>query len=300
MKIREALAEGKRTLKSPCSTAVIDTPDLDALLLLSHLIQSRRENLIIRGEESITGNLFEKFLGLLERRRSGECIAYILGHKEFRGLEFLVNPNVLVPRPDTETLLEAALENIDTNLSGGGAENAKGNSEKNVISLLDICTGSGALAISLKNERPFLNVSASDISIKALETATLNDDKLLSKDDVITFIKSDLFENISGKYNIIISNPPYVSTDELTNLTPEIQLEPRLALDGGPDGLTLIRKIITQARDHLLPNGVLLLEASPKQMPVIHEYFEANGFSCVKIYKDLAYRERVALGKLNN
>ena len=285
MTIGKLLQEGTALLKSPCASAFIDTPALDAALLLAEIFHTRREELIVRANETAAETDREKFLQFLDRRRSGECIAHILGRKEFRGLEFSVNPMVLVPRPDTETLLEAALEHIDP-LSA----------QKQSLSVLDLCTGSGALAIALKNERPFLSVSASDISTEALEVAAHNAARLLPEDGCahsVRFIQSDLFENIPSRFNIIVSNPPYVPSGELLSLAPEVRREPSLALDGGADGLSIIRAIISRAREHLLPKGVLLLEAGPEQMPKIKNLFEDHNYTRVSICRDLAGRERV-------
>ena len=283
MTIQEALTEGKRLLALPCTSAFIDTPELDASLLLSETLHLSREELILHGDEPLSETLMRGYLALLERRRSGECVAYILGRKEFRGLEFTVNPNVLVPRPDTETLLEAALEYIDVM---AGQEECK-------VSVLDLCTGSGALAISLKNERPKLDITASDISVEALETAKLNAVNLLGNRHSINFLESDLFGKITGKFNVIVSNPPYIPSGELKTLAPEVHREPVLALDGGWDGLNLIRQIVVWAGDYLYSNGVLLLEASPAQMPEIRVLLEKQNFSGIKVRRDLGGRDRV-------
>ena len=285
MTIREALAEGRRVLALPCTSAFIDTPELDASLLLCETLHKNREGLILCGDEPVAGPLLREYLALLERRRSGECVAYILGRKEFRGLQFLVNEFVLVPRPDTEALLEAALENIDAITAD----------RESTVSVLDLCTGSGALAISLKNERPQLDVTASDISVKALKVAKQNAANLLDNGYGAKFIKSDLFENIAGKFDIIVSNPPYVPSGEMAALAPEVRREPALALDGGRDGLDLIRQIISQAGDYLHPNGALLLEAAPGQMPEIKALLAKHNFSGIRICKDLAGRDRVIL-----
>ena len=320
MTIKDALEEGKRLLRAPSTSSFIDTSDLDAALLLSEVLHTTREELITKKDESVTEGERKKFLELLERRRSGECIAYIIGRREFRGIEFTVNPGVLVPRPDTETLVEAALEYIDSWQEKKPGSSAHGTAHDG-LSLMDLCTGSGAVAISLKNERPVLHVTASDISPEALETATLNAARLLDghlADDIqgsirkdftttaqkahegkrkqyhyISFIQSDLFENIAGKFNIIVSNPPYIPTGIIDTLQPEVRREPRLALDGGGDGLDLIRKIISQAPEHLSPGGILLLEAAPEQMPIIRTLLEKEHFNNIKIHKDLSDCERV-------
>jgi len=282
MTIRELQVKGTALLKAPCASACIDTPALDAALLLAEALQINREELIARADDEVSESDHGKYRALLERRRSGECIAYILGRKEFRGMEFAINPKVLVPRPDTETLFEAVLEYI---------------AENDGISVLDLCTGSGVLAISLKKERPLLSVTASDISVEALETAALNAGRLLGE-SAVSLIHSDLFQNLRGRFDIIVSNPPYIPSGEIPNLAPEVQLEPALALDGGEDGLTLVRRIIAEAPDHLPPGGVLLLEADPRQMPRIKDILANNGFAHVRLHKDLGDRERVISAKL--
>jgi release factor glutamine methyltransferase len=284
MIIRETQEEKKKLLAPPSPSCFIDTPSLDAALLLADTLRARREDLIVRADDNVTEQDRENFLRLIERRRSGECAAYILGRREFRGLEFAVSRHVLVPRPDTETLAEAALEYIDSR-------------DQEKLSLLDLCAGSGVLAVSLKNERPFLSLAASDISAEALETAALNASRLL--DGPVRFIESDLFENIPGRFDLIVSNPPYIPTGELSGLAPEVRMEPRLALDGGEDGLELIKKIIPQAAEHLLPGGALFLEAGPEQMPAIRALLETHGFTGIALRKDLAGRDRVISGKLS-
>jgi release factor glutamine methyltransferase len=292
MTVSEALTEGKRRLQSPSPSSNIDTPSLDAALLLAEVLHIRREEIALLGENPVTEEDRALFIRLLERRRSGECIAYILGRREFGGLVFTVNTSVLVPRPDTETLLEAALCDI----------NSTAEPERH-LSVLDLCTGCGALAIALKSEKPSLAVTASDISPEALETAELNAMRLLGcqppghEGEIIRFINSDIFENISESFNIIVSNPPYIPTGELASLAPEVKQEPRLALDGGADGLDYIRKIISQAPGHLLPDGVLLLEADGGQMPAIRRLLEGRGFCEIKNQKDLGGKERVISAK---
>ena len=294
MTIRDILSDGIRILSSPCPHAFIDTPSLDAVLLLGEVLNLRREEIISRSNESISEIEKKKFESLLTRRMEGECVAYILGRREFMGLEFSVDPSVLVPRPDTETLAETALEYINTMTK---------QNDKKSLSLLDLCTGSGALAISLKYtseelcENISLSVTALDICEKALEIARRNAARLLgATEPPLHFIQSDLYEDISGAFDIIISNPPYIPTGEVCSLAPEVQREPALALDGGRDGLELIRKIIFGSREHLPSDGVLLLEAGSTQMPVIRTLLENGGFGDIRTYRDLAGRERVISG----
>jgi release factor glutamine methyltransferase len=291
MTVREAIAEGKRALKSPCLKALITTPDLDASLLLGEALRLSKEELIIRGETILTPGAHEKFLELLERRMGGECVAYILGKKEFRGLEFFVNPSVLVPRPDTEILVEAVLEKRELwNKTGAGGE---------TIRALDLCTGSGAIAVSLKNEMPGLEVWATDISAEALETAKANTARYQVAES-IRFCQGHLFEALPAelKFHVIVSNPPYIPSAEIKRLSPEVQREPRIALDGGEDGLGIIREIIASAPNYLEPRGTLLLEAGPEQMKSVSLALEKYRFINIKTYNDLSGLERVIEGTM--
>jgi release factor glutamine methyltransferase len=289
MTVREAAAEGKRTLKSPCLNAQITTPDLDASLLLAEAMQISKEELITRGEEPLTPDECKKYKKLLEGRISGECIAYILGKKEFWDLEFFVNKSVLVPRPDTEILVEAVLSKLDK-AAGNGKEAKR---------VLDLCTGSGAIAISLKHEMPDLEVWATDISTEALETAGINARRHQLAES-IRFYQGHLFKALPAglTFHAIVSNPPYIPSGEIARLPPEVQMEPRIALDGGKDGFEIIQEIITHAPNYLEPGGVLLLEASPEQMKIISTALEQNRFKNIKTYNDLSQMERAIEGTM--
>ncbi|GHV64756.1 release factor glutamine methyltransferase [Spirochaetia bacterium] len=288
MTIREALAQGAGLLNS----AQVDTPALDAGLLLAEILHTGRAGLIAAGPDPLSEEDYRRFQALLERRLSGECVAYILRRREFRGLEFTVTPAVLVPRPDTETLVEAALEKIT-------------DSPRRI---LDLCTGSGAVAISLKHELPELEVWASDISEAALEIARANAARLLGgrpgtgftvSAAPIHFFQGDLFAPLKNSpffpthYSLIVSNPPYVCTGEIQALSAEVRREPLLALDGGADGLDLIRRIIDEAPAHLIPGGRLLLEADPRQMKAITTLLETRGYKDILALRDISGQERV-------
>jgi release factor glutamine methyltransferase len=276
--VGDALTHGASLLRS----AGIDTPSLDASLLLGEILRLDRAGLVLADRAPLSPEARSLFEESLERRLSGECVAWILGRREFRGLDFAVTAEVLVPRPDTETLVEAALEFID----------ARGPPEQ--LTLLDLCTGSGAVAISLKHERPGLIASASDISPPALDLARENARRLLGKTDAVDFIQSSLFDRISGIFDIIVSNPPYVPSALLATLAPEVRREPRIALDGGTDGLDLIRPIIAGAPEHLRPGGLLLLEADPGQMPAIKARFARDGYGDIRVFQDLSGQDRIA------
>jgi release factor glutamine methyltransferase len=283
--IREALASGTATLRA----ARIENPGLDASLLLAEVLGISRSSLTAAGPDPLTEESFAAFGGLIKRRLDGECVAYILGRKEFYGLEFFVNPAVLVPRPETETLVQLTMNNEQLTM------------KKGPVRVLDLCTGSGAVAIALKHERPEWEVWATDISAEALETAKTNAARLLPPES-IHFCHGDLFESLHcslliAHCSFVISNPPYIPTTEIASLSPEVRGEPALALDGGGDGLDVIRKIIAGAPEFLCPGGMLLLEADPRQMEKIAGLFEKNGFAEVQIYNDLSGRERVIGGR---
>jgi len=285
MQIREALAQGSADLKY----AGIKTPGLDASLLLAHILNTDRTKLIAKGTDRISEKKCAEFCELIERRANGECTAYIIGKKEFRSLEFEVNNSVLVPRPETETLVETAIDIIQKN------------SQNNpIVNILDLCTGSGAVAISLKNEMPACEITATDISTNALNTAIRNAEKLLG-DKIIKFFQGDLYNALPRPlprpYSLIVSNPPYIPSEEIQTLSAEVQNEPRIALDGGISGLEIIERIIEKAPDNLQKNGYLLLEADPRQMEQIAILLEKKGFIDIQLYKDLSGTNRVIGGR---
>jgi release factor glutamine methyltransferase len=278
MTIREALAEGRTALNA----AGMESPGLDASLLLAEALGRSRAALIAAGPEPLSEEALAAFRRLIKRRLSGESAAYILGRKEFRGLDFAVSPAVLVPRPDTETLVEAALE---TAAKAGPCR------------VLDLCTGSGAIAIALKREMPSLEVWAADISAEALAIARANAVSILPPGS-IRFLQGDLFEapDSAALFGLITANPPYIPSGEIKSLPPEVQKEPPLALDGGPDGLDIIRRIIAGAPDFLRPGGALLLETDPRQTRCAAALLAQKGFVNIKTYRDLSGRDRVITG----
>jgi release factor glutamine methyltransferase len=272
MTVADVLALGVNRLKNHT-----DTPALDARLLLADILRLEPVRLLLSSDDPVCGEAQAAYEQALERRLDGECVAYITGSKEFWGLPFLVNPSVLVPRPDTETLVEAALTVI-----------------RQDAALLELCTGSGAVAIALKKECPALSVKATDISAAALETARKNAARLQAD---VCFAESDLFDRITGVFDLIVANPPYIPTGVIASLPAEVRREPRLALDGGEDGLDLIKRIIAEAKRHLKPAGVLLMEASPPQMPAIAELLRVGGYQQdVRVYQDIAGLDRVIGG----
>ncbi|MDR2803629.1 MAG: peptide chain release factor N(5)-glutamine methyltransferase [Treponema sp.] len=261
--------------------AGIESYALDAAALLSYVLNVSKTRLALDAENQIKYSDYKKYQKLLERRAGGECTAYIINKKEFRFLEFYVDKNTLVPRPDTETLVEAALCRVD-----------KLTKIKKEIQILDICTGSGAVALSLKYERPSVKMTASDISAGALAAARKNAEIHKLQHD-IQFIQTDVFENITRRFDIITANAPYIPHEQIKTLQAEVQNEPIIALDGGKDGLEIIRRIVSGAAKHLFADGCIFLEAAPEQMSEIAALLIDAGFDGIEIKQDISGADRV-------
>jgi len=225
----------------------------------------------------------------LKRRMEGEPLAYILGKSEFMGLEFKVNQDVLIPRPETEVLVEKVMSLVISHKS-----------QVTSLRILDIGTGSGCIAVSLAKMLPGVEVTATDISQRALAVAFENS-RLNGVSENIRFIKSDLFANDglrTTKYDIIVSNPAYVRAAEIDELQPEVRREPRLALDGGEDGLDFYRKIIQEAGGYLEKGGLLIMEIGFNQAREIKKIFQKYGnFTVLEAVKDYNNIERVIVAK---
>jgi release factor glutamine methyltransferase len=299
MTIRDALIEGSGTL----AATGIETPGLDASLFLAAVLNTSRSSLIAAGPQPLTEESFAAFNDMLKRRLAGECAAYIIGKKEFYGLEFEVNPSVLVPRPDTELLVETAIQRTKNKEQKTKSRDARVMGNEQGFRVLDLCTGSGTVAVALKHEMPEWEVCATDISPQALTVAENNAARLLPPNS-ITFYQGDLYDaflfslfTFHSSFSLIISNPPYIPSADIPGLSPEVRMEPILALDGGGDGLDLIRKIILSAPLYLGSGGILLLEADPRQMRIIFALLDQSGFIDVQIHKDLSGNERVIGGK---
>ena len=288
MIIRDALAEA----------AAAGATTLDASLLLAEVLNTSRSSLIAADSRPLAEEALAAFRALVKRRLNGECVAYILGRKEFYGLDFQVNPSVLVPRPDTETLVEAALDVIKQLAA-----------TNRPLRVLDLCTGSGAIAIALKRAVALkrnlaeLEVWATDISAEALAVARANAARLLPPDS-IHFCHGDLYKAPlpAPPFHLIVGNPPYVPTAEIAGLAPEVRGEPLLALDGGDDGLAVIGRIISGAPQFLCTTnqrfaGALLLEADPRQMGQITALLQQTGFTDIQTRRDLSGAERVIEAK---
>jgi release factor glutamine methyltransferase len=270
----------------------IENPRLDAEILLARALGSTRISLIVDAKRPLDPSELARLRELVTRRRSREPIAYIVGEREFYGRTFRVDRRTLVPRPDTETLVDVALERT--------------RAVSMSMRALDLCTGSGCVAVTLARERPTAFVVATDTSDEALTAARANALRLGAYQ--VVFRKGDLFAALdaaaekappSCRFDVVTANPPYIPTAEIQSLMADVRdFEPRLALDGGVDGLALLRKIVAGAPDHLAGGGILAVEVGAGEAPDVAALFEAAGFTGVEVRRDYARIERVVSGML--
>lgn len=261
-----------------------ESPRLEAELFVGRATGLNRVQLIAHGERPVSTEELGRIREFIQRRRRSEPAAYILGEREFHGLSFRVDRRVLIPRPDTETLVEVALERTRELSEFGDA--------------LDLCTGSGCVAIAFKHQRPTWRVLATDVSSEALEVARANAERLGTAFGM-AFQQSDVFSAIdpARRFQLITANPPYIPRAEIPKLDPDIrEFEPEVALVGGSDGLDLARRVVKEASQHLAPLGVLALETGYDQGKTVKALFEAAGFTDVTITKDYGSRDRVVSG----
>ena len=273
MQIREALQQAKQILKA----AAIDTASLDANLLLSHVTSLSKVMLIAHDEDELSKEQEDKFFSLINKRKSGYPIAYILGYKEFFGLRLKVTEDTLIPRPDTETLVEKAL-----------AFNPQGK-------VLDLGTGTGAIILALKSElKSAIDAYAVDLSKKALEVASFNSQKLNLP---VTFIQSNWFSKLGDlKFSMIVSNPPYIQKDDIHLTQTSLPFEPIQALTSDDDGLLDIKLICKEAKAHLENGAPLLIEHGFNQGEKVRAIFTEQGYKNVATIKDLGGNDRVTFG----
>ncbi len=281
MTIRETIKQGMIDLK----TNGIEEPKLKARLLLQFILNKPRQYLLVYDNETVGLRHEVNYFKAIKKLIKGIPIQHITHMQEFMKMNFYVDENVLIPRQDTEVLVEEVI-------SIANKINAK--------KILDLCTGSGAIAVSLAKYIEKSKITAVDISKKALNIAKINA-KNNEVENQITFIESDLFKNIpKGKYDIIVSNPPYIKKDIIRTLNKDVQKEPKIALDGGYDGLEFYRKIIYKAYEYLKFNGYLCLEIGYDQKKEVIELIE-NEEKYINTYskKDLYGNDRVIITKLN-
>lgn len=283
-----------RTIYNEGTRILSFLPDgkLDARLLLEAACGTSVQTLLVHPDRPVSEKEEEIYRSFLERRKSREPVAYILGHQEFMGLDFFVSPSVLIPNQDTETLAEEALREL-----------------KAGDRILDLCTGSGCILLSLLHYAPGTCGTGTDLSQAALDAARENGMRLCMEERV-TWKQGDLFEALktgedsptedaSGYFDMIVSNPPYIRTGVIGTLEPEVRnAEPYMALDGGQDGLIFYRRIAREAPAYLKKGGRLLMEIGFDQGQEVSDLLKENGFKDVKVIKDYADNTRVVSGRL--
>jgi release factor glutamine methyltransferase len=254
---------------------------LDAELLAAHAFGMSRIELYAHFDRPLAASELATYRDLVSRRLAGEPVAYLCGHKEFWSLDLLVDPRVLIPRPDSETLVEEALDR----LAGSGAG----------LRIADVGTGSGALALALAKQRPEAQVFASDISLDALAVARANAERLGL---AVTFVQGDLHQPLlpASPFDLMVANLPYIPSADIDGLAAEVRSEPLLALDGGADGLALVCRLVAGAPELLQPGGCLALEVGAGQAGAVEELLRGAGFGGVRARRDLAGIERAVSG----
>lgn len=263
--------------------AGIKDAKIDASIFLEEICNIKKGYLLAHGNEELNetcgSSLEQRYIEAIKKRTERIPLQHILGYTSFMGLRFKVNENVLIPRQDTEILVEEALKEVHDGME-----------------ILDMCTGSGCILISLlKYTNGCIGVGA-DISEKALEIARENSDAILGEamDITYSYVNSDLFENIDGKFDVIVSNPPYIATNKIDSLEPEVKdYDPIGALDGGEDGLYFYQKIITEAPKYLKLGGSILFEIGYDEKDAVSKLLEENGFTDIEVIKDYAGLDRV-------
>ena len=274
--LKGLLADGAKML----AQAGIDEAELDARYILEYITGLNSAQYFIHSEDIIEKNKAEEFFRLIERRSKRIPLSYVIGTRDFFGLTFKVDENVLIPEQETELLVEEVIKHSEGK------------------SVLDMCTGSGCIAISIALFGKPSKVAASDISEKALKVARENAKSL--KAGEISFIQGDMFENVTDKFDIIVSNPPYIETGEIDELMPEVRdYIPRLALDGDIDGLKFYRIISKEAVKKLNKNGRIFYEIGYNQSRAVASILLENGFTDVKIMKDYSGLDRIVMAKLS-
>ena len=275
MTYKETIDFGIRILE----LAGIEEAENDAWLLLSKECKMNRTAYYMHMKDEILPEQLNEYKGLIKKRAERVPLQYITGEQEFMGLTFHVNSNMLIPRQDTETLVEEAIKLVEPGMS-----------------ILDMCTGSGCIIISILKKCSGIQGTGSDISKQALNVAKKNA-KL--NNVAVDFERSDMFENLSDKYDMIVSNPPYIRSDVVPTLMPEVcEFEPLDALDGHEDGLYFYRKIIKECKSFLKEDGKILFEIGNDQGQAVSDMLTYAGFRNVGVIKDLAHNDRVVVGML--
>ena len=267
--IKSALTEGAASLKA----SGIDDSRNQANLLLMHVLDRDRTFLLAHPEENLSTKQFDRYQALVARRAEGYPLQYLTGRQEFFQLDFEVTPDVLIPRPETELIVEVGIEILKHEAAPFFA---------------DLGTGSGAIAISLLQELPRARAIAVDVSAAALEVAGRNAERH-AVSDRLQLIESDLFStmDLPAELNLIVSNPPYIPANDLNGLQREVRHEPTGALDGGPDGLAVVRRLLKDAPDFLPANGYLVFEIGFDQHEAVKKLIDHRAWELIELRKDL-------------
>ena len=274
MTIREALLHATAALKA----ASVPDPRMDSELMLAHVLRLSRMEMLLHSGNNLSKEQEQRFSSLLLSRTQRKPLQYLLGTQVFYGLDFQVDSRVLIPRQETETLCEWGINHLRS-------------LKKPNVKALDLCTGSGAIAITLKHECPHADVTAADLSMDALAVASSN--AKLNQTD-IRFVQGDLWQPVEGEvFDLILSNPPYIPTHDCDTLQQEVMQEPRMALDGGLDGLDFYRRIANGALSHLSPAGLIAVEVGIGEAQDVAALFTNAGLIDVQIIKDLYGVERI-------
>ncbi|MCH8988514.1 MAG: peptide chain release factor N(5)-glutamine methyltransferase [Chloroflexi bacterium] len=254
---------------------------LEAEVLVMNVMRMARQNIFAEQEAEVSGQQQAALDSNLERRFDREPLAYILGQREFYGISVMVTPAVMIPRPETEGLVEHALF-----MALMGMESTE-------LTIADVGTGSGAIAINLAIHLPAAKIFAVDVDDAVLDVASFNI-RAHGVADRVSLAIGDLLEAVPEPVDLIVANLPYIPTDRIPTLQPEVQKEPELALDGGPDGLDLVRRLLLQAEDKLKDHGIILLELDPEQVPVVQELaLKHFPESSTSVEQDLAHLDRI-------
>ena len=275
MKIEELLREGKKVLEKNN----IEEASIISRSLLQYVLKIDRNKLVINKDEEVENNKENEYIGYIKEVAAGKPIQYITNRQEFMGLSFFVDENVLIPQPDTEILVEEAIKYA--------------NQIKENVEILDMCTGSGCIGVALAKHVKNAKVTLVDISTKALEVAKKKAKENEVKEKV-NFIQSDMFENIKSKFDVIVSNPPYIKTKVINELDLQVQNEPHLALDGGENGLKFYEILINEAPKYLKENGKIFLEIGYDQKKEVEKLARNSKlYKEIETVKDLANNDRV-------
>jgi release factor glutamine methyltransferase len=288
--ITEALSSGTRSLElAGGGAARSESPRLDAELLLGKILGLSRSGLIARSDQVVAAEYEGAYAGLIERRLRGAPVAYLTGTREFWSLPLTVTPAVLVPRPESELLVELALQILPGNRESSSADHAR--------SVLDLGTGSGAIALAIASERPHCRITGVDISLPALEIAARNSRQLgLSR---IEWRQGSWFDAVPGeRFDLIVANPPYVAAADPA--LAQLAAEPAIALCAGPTGLEALAAIAVDAASHLHENGRLIMEHGSNQATEVAKLLERCGFTSIRSHLDFSGKPRVTLGALHS